>query len=357
VPPAGFPRHHTARREHLRAALVNGTPRLHIICERDVGLFSLVQQVISQIPWAVAEDRIPIAYFGDGTCYWTPNGYEGADSVWEYYFEPVHPEYPAASIPKPIRADISANPATPHEIGHLVSADAFVSSHFGDHPLLSGLALRIPYEWDDPNDRLRRDAKVILDEFVRPRSYIVQKMEDFFARHLAGHDVIGVHARGTDATSTREVRAFRHNSLVLSRYTSEIERLLQCHPGAKIFVATDEESSLRQLATTFPDRVVSYDSVRHQDGEQPAGQGPTGWIMPGYIAADRDVAARNGEDAVIEYLLLSRCDYLVHNGSSLARTVLLNAPELAHTNTHRRPDSGEGPPGHAEHNRTKSIGA
>jgi hypothetical protein len=49
------------------------------------------------------------------------------------------------------------------------------------------------------------------------------------------------------------------------------------------------------------------------------------------------VAARNGEDAVVEYLLLSRCDYLVHNGSSLARTVLLNAPELPHTNTHRRP--------------------
>ena len=56
--------------------------------------------------------------------------------------------------------------------------------------------------------------------------------------------------------------------------------------------------------------------------------------MPAYIAANRDVAARNGEDAIIEYLLLSRCDYLVHNGSSLARSVLLNAPNLPHTNTH-----------------------
>jgi hypothetical protein len=92
---------------------------------------------------------------------------------------------------------------------------------------------------------------------------------------------------------------------------------------------------VRHLATAFPGRVIAYDSIRHQSGEA-AGQGPTGWIMPAYIAADRDVAAKNGEDAVIEYLLLSRCDYLVHNGSSLARTVLLNAPELCHTNTHRR---------------------
>jgi hypothetical protein len=336
---------------------VSRAPRLHIICERDVGLFSLVQQVISQIPWAIAEDRIPIVYFGDRTCYWTPNGYGGADTVWEYYFEPVHPGFPVAKIPKAVRADIPANRPTPYEIGRLVSDDAFLSSHFGDHSLLDGLALRIPYEWDDPDDRLRSEAKRVLDDFVRPRSYILEKVGDFFARHLAGHHVIGVHARGTDATSTQEVRAFRNDSLVLSRYISEIERLLHRHPNAKIFVATDEESSLRHLAAAFPDRVVSYDTVRHQDGEQPAGQGPTGWIMPGYIAADRDVAARNGEDAIIEYLLLSRCHYLVHNGSSLARTVLLNAPVLAHTNTHRRPDSGGGTPSPAERSDTEAIRA
>src|SRR6185369_11510514 len=66
------------------------------------------------------------------------------------------------------------------------------------------------------------------------------------------------------------------------------------------------------------------------------GKGPTGWIMPAYIAGDRDRAERNGEEAVVEYLLLSSCDYLVHNGSGLARTVLLNAPQLPHTNTHRK---------------------
>src|SRR5204862_8361279 len=114
-------------------------------------------------------------------------------------------------------------------------------------------------------ERLRREAKEILNDSVRPRSYILQKLEDFYARHLAGHRVIGVHARGTDATSTREVRAFRNNSLVLSRYTSEIEDLLERHPRAKIFVATDEESSLRQLEAAFPQRVIPYDRVRHQD--------------------------------------------------------------------------------------------
>jgi len=81
----------------------------------------------------------------------------------------------------------------------------------------------------------------------------------------------------------------------------------------------------------------SYDSIRHEGGES-AGRDPTGWVMPAYIAQDRDQTARNGEDPVVEYLLLSQCNYIVHNGSSLARTVLLKVPAMRHSNTHgRRP--------------------
>ena len=313
--------------------------RLHIVSERDVGLFSLIQQVIANIPWAVAERRIPVVDFGDDTCYWTPNGHRGRRTVWEYYFEPVVPGHPAARIPAPVRARVAAERPSPNEVGYLAGRDAFVSNHFGDHPHLRGAALSIPYRWDDPSDTLRREAKAVIDDFVRPRAYIQRQVDDFFARWMAGHPLIGVHARGTDATSASEHRAFRHGSLVLPRFVAEIERLLELQPRARIFVASDEQSSLDYLVKVFGRRVIAYQSVRHQGGEA-AGQGPTGWLMPAYIARDRDLAAQNGEDAVIEYLLLSRCHYLVHNGSSLARTVLLNAPRLPHTNTHRRSEPG-----------------
>ena len=314
---------------------------LHIVSERDVGLFSLIQQVIANIPWAVAENRIPIVHFGNDTCYWTPNGHRGRRTVWEYYFEPVVPGHSASSIPEPVRALLSVDRPSPHEVGYLADRHTLVSNHFGDHPYLRGVALPIPYQWDDPDDTLRREAKIIIDGFIRPRAYILQKVDDFFARHMAGHQLIGVHARGTDATSKQELRPFRQGSLVLSRYVAEIERLLDVQPKAKIFMASDDQSSLNYLVKAFGPRVIAHESVRHHGGAA-AGQGPTGWIMPAYIARDRDVAAKNGEDAVIEYLLLSRCHYLVHNGSSLARTVLLNAPRLPHTNTHRQSGSESG---------------
>jgi hypothetical protein len=314
----------------------DGSSGLHIISERDVGLFSLIQQVTANIPWALAENRVPVAHFGNDSCYWTPKGYRGARTVWEYYFKPLQTGHPVAAIPDRTRALISVERPSPYQVGYHVDKHTFVSSHFGNHPQLKGAALQIPYEWEDPSDPLRREAKAVLDRFVRPRGYIRNKVDDFFRRHMAGHYVIGVHARGTDATSAQEVRSFRQGSLVLARYYAEIDRLLELQPRAKIFVASDEQSSLSHLAKAFPRRIIAYDSVRHQSGEA-AGQGPTGWIMPAYISGNREIAAKNGEDAVVEYLLLSRCNYLVHNGSSLARTVLLNAPLLPHTNTHRKP--------------------
>jgi len=308
---------------------------LHVICERDAGLFSLVQQVISNIPWAISERRIPVVYFRDKTCYWTPNGYRNKDTVWEYYFRPLVEAYPASIIPHRIRQIISRKHPSPFEIGYFADDCTFVSNHFGDHPALTGKTISIPYLWDDPDDALRLKVHDIIRRFIRPRNYLIRKASDFFQTHLEGNYVIGVHARGTDAISKEEIRPHRKDSLVLSKYVKEIQRLLQDQRSAKIFVATDAQSSLDYLREAFGDRIVAYESIRHTSGKA-AGQGPTGWIMPGYISGDRDRAAQNGEEAIIEYLLLGRCDHLVHNGSGLARTVLLNVPQLAHTNTHYR---------------------
>ena len=79
---------------------------LHIICERYVGMFSLVQQTIAHVPWALAEKRCPIAFFGPGCSYWTLDGYAGANSVWEYYFEPLIERCGVNSIPDRFKEQI-----------------------------------------------------------------------------------------------------------------------------------------------------------------------------------------------------------------------------------------------------------
>jgi hypothetical protein len=310
-------------------------PVLHVCRERDVGLFSLVQQVIANVPWALRERRVPIADFRHRTCYWTPNGYRDRDSVWEYYFLPIVAEYPAASIPDHVRAAIERNYPTQTEPGYFLDPDVYVSNHYGDHPSLLGKTLQIPYISANPSAVLRRQASTIIRTFIRPRKYIEDKVNRFYDLRMRGGHVIGVHVRGTDAVSPRETRAYRQGSLDLGRFASAVARLLIDRPRAKVLVATDEEASLQYMIDALGRRVIAYDTVRHEHGE-PAGQGPTGCIMPAYIATDTVKAARNGEDAIVEYLLLSQCDYLIHNGASLAMTVLLRNPAMPHTNTHRR---------------------
>ena len=306
---------------------------LHIIAERDVGLFSLVQQVIGNVPWALAEGRVPVVDFGRRTSYWTPRGFRNRTSVWEYYFEPLDRTRPAVSIPDEARASLTWEPPAADDVGYRMARGTFISAHFGDHPEFSGGRCR-----SHTSGRTRTTTCVGMPRgsstatFTHGRHCRVASAR-FAATHLAGAPLIGVHARGTDAISEQELRPHRRGSLVLARYVDELHRLLEEMPTARIFVASDDERSIQHLRQAFLDRVIAWASVRHHGGAG-AGHGPTGWLMPAYIAGNRDLAARNGEDAVIEYLLLSRCDYLVHNGSSLARTVLLNAPHLPHTNTH-----------------------
>lgn len=301
--------------------------------ERDVGLFSLVQQVVANIAWARYEGRVPIADFRERCCYWTPRGHEGASSVWEYYFEPLVDGWSANWIPAALRSRIDRDFPDQNDLGYFAQTDIFVTNHYGDHPSLSGKAPAIPYMTANPDQALRRWTSDLMRAHVRPRGYLQRKVDSFFAERLQGGDVIGVHVRGTDAVSARETRAYRHGSLDLDRFVHYLSALVRERPRAQLFVATDAQSSLDHLIEVFGDRIVAYETIRHVGGEA-AGSGPTGRIMPAYIAHDHDAAARNGEDAVAEFLLLGRCSHLVHNGAGLALTVLLRDPAMPHTNTH-----------------------
>jgi hypothetical protein len=301
---------------------------LHIICERDVGLFNLILSVIPQVKWALCDQRIPIVYYGERSSYWTPRGYHGRATVWEYYFEPVIPKYPVSSIPLHIRELISRKPPDQNQLGHFVDEFTFISNRPTSHIPFDGECIK---DFIDPSDRLRQKASSIIRDYIRPRGYLAHKAERFFREHLAGRYVIGVHIRGTDALVDPN-RVLDKGGINFRRYFAIVEELLCAQPDARIFVASDAQSSVDQMRKRFGNRVIAYDSIRHQSGDL-AGRGPTGGLMPAYLTHDRDCAARSGEEAVIEYVLLCRCDTLVHNGASLSRAVLLTVPGLPASGT------------------------
>jgi hypothetical protein len=255
--------------------------------------------------------------------------------VWEYYFEPVIVGYPVSRIPVHIRNTIKRRPPNDREFGFFADEHTFVSNNFGKHRGFENKALKIPHQFDDPDDPLRQRASEIIRKYIRPRPEIIEKVDQFYTKYFKGRFVIGVHLRGTDAL-VHPSRVRVGNYLDFERYFSRLDQLSKLESNATIFVATDAQSTVIKMREQFGDRVVTTDALRHQGGEL-AGKGPTGEIMPAHLTADPDLAARGGEDAVVDYLLLSRCNHLVHNGASLARTVMLKMPELAVSTTLPKP--------------------
>jgi hypothetical protein len=316
-----------AQSDNSRSVVGPDTERLHIIFERDVGLFSLIQQVMAHIPWALKEQRLPIVYFREGCVYWTPNGYAGRDTVWEYYFDPLIPGVGVDTIPEHISDAIEPNHGPFQEL----DGGSIASAHFGDDKSLAKLTLQIPHLWHEPLAKLRMRTAPLVEQYIRPRTYIREKVSAFFREKLEGRPIIGVHVRGTDAL--KDGRPFRKGSLVIDNYISRIDALLARMPAARIFLATDEQAVTERLRMRYGERLVNCDNVRHMSGETSA-TGPRGGHMPAYLAHNRDIAARNGEEAVVDWLLLCKASHLVHNGSGLARTVLLAQSSLPHSNVH-----------------------
>lgn len=341
-------------RRGSRAATRSAAPasdRLLIILERDVGLFSMVEQVLNTVHRIERHriDRIPVVLLGRDIAYFDPDGYDGRTTVWEYYFEPLTEEWPAQRVldilgdraldlvasrrllqerlrglrdfPDQVLG-IRGTPDRAHGVQPLTVAD------LANLRELSKIRAAIDWQWtedflpalvgqgrDEPKSRAVMAG--LLRRWIRPRPSLATRAEAFHAAHLAGHHVIGVHVRGTDFLRDAD----GPDALDLTRFFSEVDgRLTEVgRESCRVLVASDDQSYVTRFHERYGDLCVALDAVRSNSGDPLAGTGPTGKTMPGFLAGGGHRAAQNGADVVVEFSLLCRSDQLVHNASTVAR--------------------------------------
>lgn len=313
---------------------------LLVILERDVGMFSLFIQVVNTLRLIGEQnlDYIPIVLFGSGCVYFHGNGYMEKRSVWEYYFEPVFPGYGEECIlnelgPKPFDIiesmrkrkererglvefpqDIHLLPPQSaddhHNYAQVMSSDWLSQCVWTENfmPVIDGRQLG--------QSSVSIPERQIVQRYIRFRPHIARAIDDFHARYLAGHYVIGVHIRGTDGNRS-PARGFE---ISFERYFAAIEREFEAagRENCRVFIATDEQKFVDLFIEKFGDLVVSFDTIRKTEGDEVFGKGPTGQVLPAYITKNQDVAVRNGRDVVIEYGLLCKSQTLIHNFSSIS---------------------------------------
>ena len=182
---------------------------------------------------------------------------------WEYYFLPI---------------DIGRESKAVERITDVIQEDRFAAR--GEH---------MP----------RARAFDLIDRYIHVKPHIQEKVDSFVHAHFEGFHVIGIHYRGTDKWTEAPRVPYEDVCAAVRIAISAVET-----GHYRLFVASDEQAFVDCMENTFPNRVISWETLRSFDGK------PIDFRMEDNY--------KKGEDAVIDCLLLSRCHLLIRTSSHMS---------------------------------------
>jgi hypothetical protein len=287
-----------------------------------LGLSAEILWAINHIEYCIATDKTPVIYWGPAFAYYSPQGYNNSLNGWEYYFEPIS-ELPYESQDE-LRTEYyytrnnNFTAIRPyHELiqqKHLLSTQEQMSLvPLADHEeqyLRYGSGIDRPAQ----NHLYSKDfrywvKKNIIDNYIRIKPNIREKIDTFYQNNLHNKITIGLHLRGT--------HLFGEVLPVDIAYLFQ-EANKYAHLNCQFLIATDQLPLLQEAKKHLQGPVIYYDCPRFNHTTSP-------W------AESDKLDPRLGEDVLIEIALLSRCDHLIHTLSLVSNLALYLNPELNHT--------------------------
>ena len=147
--------------------------------------------------------------------------------------------------------------------------------------------------------------------------------------------VLGVHLRGTDKGKYMN-SAGSGRPIGPAEYEPYVRAFLAYHgANASVFLATDSPSYLDDVVRRWPSGRVRYrhDVLRHEGNVAFAG-----------ATATKGASYRKGEEVLLDALLLSRCDFLLHAASGVAEAAIYWRPALHKQSVHLQYSRGRTQP-------------
>lgn len=163
-----------------------------------------------------------------------------------------------------------------------------------------------------PNTITVAGAAALVASRMHVKPAVLAYVDAFVSQHFASQSVIGLHFRGTDKSSeARRVSG--------ERCVATIERYRAAHPEMDtLFVSSDEEAFVTWIRRRFSNiEVIAHDDQeRSRDGRAihtKSGEGDN---------------VQKAREALINALLLSRCQVLIRSASFLSAWASLFTPDL-----------------------------
>lgn len=211
--------------------------------------------------------------FNESHCYFDPTK---GENWWNYYFEPIY-------------------------IGDLSN------SIYPPHKTIVDWILNTRWHMS------KKYANYLIRKYIRIKPEILQEIDEFCGlQNFRDTYMIGVHYRGTDKMDKRyaEAEFFSHNQMLACMDLVKLK-----HPHARFFVATDEETFLEAAVKKYGRDITYVEQIRSTTQLAPHNMVE----IPNYI---------KGKDALIDCLLLSRCNILIRTSSNLSCASVFFNPNI-----------------------------
>ena len=157
--------------------------------------------------------------------------------------------------------------------------------------------------FDEP-EQLKRQ-QTIDSLYIKPKQYILDKIDEIYEKELKDHVVLGVMARGTEYNLHHPM----YGVFDVNDYIREIKNILDANPQiTKLFLASEDMEYITSLHESFPSSYFMPDVFRRTDETMEYINHVHCWPN---VSTKRDDHCRLlGEETIIQTKLLGKCDYL-----------------------------------------------
>ncbi len=157
----------------------------------------------------------------------------------------------------------------------------------------------------------REDANQLIKKYIHIKPHVINKVNAFSLRHRFRNSyLVGIHYRGTDKYKEIARTPYAKAMQTIDETLRQVKNL-----NYKIFVCSDEQQFVDQIKAKYGARVIHTDSIRSTDRS------------PVHFRTDEHIY-RVGEEALIDCLLLSRCNMLIRTPSSFASAIEQFNPKM-----------------------------
>lgn len=231
------------------------------------GMFSTLSSVLGALELYDSGNFSSLKINFDGGIYFDP---ERGPNWWEYFFEPIEAK--------------NDNGQQNIYMFSSYEMDAFAISSFAI-------------------SKIRKFE--LLQKYVHIKDHILAELKEFFNHHFKDYYVIGIHHRGTDKITEwgcvdYEVSYKTLCTIIENLPVSEKNRL-------KIYVATDDQNFLNYMDERFRYQIIYSEHVRAID-DNPLHLSSTVYTSN----------YQKGKEALMDCLLLSKCQTLIYPQSNLS---------------------------------------